>query len=337
MKSVHRVASKPKKTQYPLVSIVMPVYNASAFMRAAIDSILNQTYTHFELVIVDDQSLDNSWSIAKEYAASHPDRIRAIRLKKNTNAAGNGAMNAVYPKLKGAFIARMDADDIAYPARIGKQVRFMQSHPDAVVVGTQGTIIDAEGKKKGKKIFPTDSAHIYDEYFVLHPILHPSVMLRKSLLPSKQIIYENKWGINDDYYTFFKLLQYGKFYNLKESLLYYRVHGANSSLQNPKQKFMNSIKIRIEAVRTLNYRPSLKGISLMCIQLMTIPLIPEKLIVPLYFALRGIKHPTPTFTSRVFETIFAARNVTLSSILNLFPMKSATLGAFILMLKGLQK
>lgn len=280
------------KHNQPLVSIVMPVYNAGDYIVEAIESILKQTYKHFELIIVDDRSIDNSWNIIQRYAKKYPLIIKAIRLKKNTNAAGNGGVNAVYPITKGKYIARMDADDISHPTRIEKQVRFMENHTDAILVGTQGYIIDQDGQIKGTKIFATSHQKIYEDYFVLHPILHPSIMIRKSLVPTKTKLYENKRGVNDDYYTFFKLLQYGKFYNLSEKLLYYRIHGANFSLQNPKKKFYNSIRIRLDAIKDFNYTPTFKGLLLFGAQLVIIPFIPESLIVPLYFLVRGIKHPS---------------------------------------------
>lgn len=278
-----------KITKNPLVSIVMPVYNAEKFIGEAIESILAQTYKNFELVIVDDVSQDSSFQIAKFYESKFPQKIKAIKLKKNTNAAGNGAMNAVFTKLKGEFIARMDADDIAHRRRIEKQVNFLVNNEKALLVGTQANIIDGNGKKTGEKKFPTKWKEIYEEYFVFHPILHPSVMFRKSLLPSKKYIYENCWGINDDYYTFFKLLNYGEFHNLKEKLLSYRMHGENSSLQNPKKKFINSVKIRLLALNLFGYKPTFKGIFLFLAQILTISLIPESFIVPLYFAIRGVK------------------------------------------------
>lgn len=281
-----------KKTRKPLVSIVIPVYNAGRYLREAINSVLSQTYTHYELFIVDDQSTDNSWQIIKEYKKRYSKKIKVVRLKKNTNSAGNGAVNAVYTRLKGKYIARMDADDIAMPDRIEKQVAFMEEHPLAILCGTQGLVIDETGFVTGNKIFPTTAEDIYKEYFVLHPILHPSVIFRKSRIPNKNYLYEEKYDINDDYYTFFKFLQYGEFYNLNEYLLQYRVHGKNFSLQNPKAKFVTSLKIRIQALFKFYYKPSLKGIILMLCQIPLVLLVPEKFIVPLYSFIRGMKKVT---------------------------------------------
>lgn len=281
---------KNNQNNMPLVSVVIPTYNAEKYLAEAIDSILWQTYQNYELYIVDDASTDGTVDIIKQYQKKYPKKVKAIFLKENTNAAGNAGMNIAYPLLKGKYIVRMDADDIAYPKRIEKQVKFMEKHPDAILLGTQGTVIDGQGKVIGDKKFPISNQAIYKEYFILHPILHPSVMFRKSLIPNKDYIYENKWGVNDDYYTFFNLLQYGKFYNLPESLLYYRVHGSNSSLQNLKQKFINTLNIRFQAIKKFNYKPSIKGIILMLAQCLLIGLIPEKLVLPVYFFIKGVRN-----------------------------------------------
>ena len=95
-------------------------------------------------------------------------------------------------------------------------------------------------------------------------------------------IYENKFGVNGDYYSFFKLLNYGEFANLPLYLLKYRVHEKNYSLQPPKKKFINSLKIRIKAITDLNYQISIKAFILMVIQTIVILLTPEKMIIPLY-------------------------------------------------------
>lgn len=94
----------------------MPVYNAGSFLVEAIESILNQTYKNYEFIIVDDGSTDNSWEIIERYKSKYPRLIKTYRLTKNTNADGNGAVNAVLPYAKGEYIARMDADDCAHPS-----------------------------------------------------------------------------------------------------------------------------------------------------------------------------------------------------------------------------
>src|SRR5579859_558580 len=196
-----------KRTQkQPLVSVIMPVYNAAGFLAAAIDSILKQTYENLELIIVDDASTDKSWKIIQKYTKRYPKKIHSHQTTKQTNAAGNGAMNYGFQFAKGEFIARMDADDIAHPKRIAKQVAYLLAHPDTIVLGTQAKVIDKKGKVIGQKIMPTSHNDIYRQYGIFHPMIHPSVMINRKLLPKQKGVYSMKFNVNDDYYTFFKLL-----------------------------------------------------------------------------------------------------------------------------------
>lgn len=278
-----------KKIKQPLVSVIMPVYNAGDFLVPAIESILKQTYKNIEFLIVDDGSKDDSWNIIKAYQKKYPQIIKkTLRLKKNTNAAGNGAVNKILPRAKGKFIARMDADDISDAKRLEKQVEFLNRHPEIILVGTQAKVIDKNGKIIGKKSYPLDHQNIYQKYAQIHPIIHPSCMIRRSSLPNPNRLYQMRFGVNDDYYTFFKLLNIGKFANLPSYLLKYRIHGNNASLSNLKANYKNISNIRKEAIKNLNYKITLKSRLIVFLQNLLVAFIPEKLLTSSYLTLRGI-------------------------------------------------
>jgi len=283
-------SEKKLRMAKPLVSVIMPVYNAGKFLGPAIDSIATQTYKRIELIVVDDASTDDSWKAIRAYKERYPKLIRAYHITKQTNSAGNGATNYGLTKAKGEFVARMDSDDVSYPTRIEKQVAYMLDNPSTILVGTQAKVIDKNGKTIGIKTMPTTHEAIYRQFGVLHPIIHPSVMIRRSLLPNPDRIYAMKWDVNDDYYTFFKLLNHGRFANLPEYLLKYRIHGKNLSLINPKEKFQNSINIRLEAINQLGYQLSFGAMILMLAQYLVVSLIPASLVVPTYMFLRGMTH-----------------------------------------------
>ncbi len=283
----------------PLVSVIMPVHNAGRFLVSAIESILNQTYPRIELLLVDDQSTDGSWKMLKAYKRRFPKNIRLFRTPTKLNAAGNGATDIGLSHAKGTFMARMDADDVALAKRIEKQVAFLVSHPDVLMVGTQATVIDHRGRRVGVKRVPTAHEDIYTSYGLVHPMIHPSIMVHRSLLPNPNKLYYHKWGVNDDYYTFFKLLQYGRFANLSEPLLKYRVHGGNASLGDVKQTIKNTIGIRLEAVTRLGYPLTVPMIGAMILQGMVALLMPSRALNALYPIARGmkpIKLPTLSFT-----------------------------------------
>lgn len=289
----------------PLVSVIMPVYNGSSFVAQAIESILGQTYKPLELVIVNDSSTDITDEILQSYKNKYPRIIHVITLSKNHGESR--AANIAFKKTRGEFIARVDADDISHPEKIAHQVKFLTAHPSVIVLGTQADVINAEDEIVGKKNFPLTHKEIYDNFAVLNPMLHPSCMFRRSLLPGKEKLYEDKFEPNDDYYTLFRFLNCGKFANLPERLFYYRIHSSNKSLQNPKSKFKNSLRIRKAAIDSLGYVPTIRGKIMMLAQRVLISLMPERLIVPLYMLLRGMRTPLnfvprakislPTFSS----------------------------------------
>lgn len=276
------------KIKVPFVSVIMPVHNAGKFLAPAIESILKQTYPRFELIIVDDGSTDASWKIIQTYKKHNPKNVRIYHTAKQLNSAGNGATDVGLSHAKGGYIARMDADDISYPTRIEKQVQFLAAHPMTILVGTQADIIDKNGKITGSKSVPTTHEAIYEQFGVIHPVIHPSVMIRRNGLPNPNKLYLHKWGINDDYYSFFKLLNYGEFANLPDKLLKYRIHGGNSSLTNIKEKCYSTASIRLEAMKYFAYRMSLLSLVIMGAQVILVSIVPNRILESMYPVVRGM-------------------------------------------------
>lgn len=280
------------KNTMPFVSVLMPVRNAGRFLVPAIESILRQTYPRLELIIVDDGSSDTSWQTIRAYRNKYPKRIKAFRTTKQLNEAGNGAANLGLLHARGRYIARMDADDVAHPQRIEKQVAYLTAHPGTILLGTQATVIDAKGHAVGVKSAPLENGEIYRQYAIVHPMIHPSVMVNRAMLPDPNVLYTCKFGTNDDYYTFFKLLQYGRFANLPEALLKYRIHDKNASLTHMKRHFWTISKIRIEAITKLNYQAPLFVFPLISVQTALVMLLPERALKELFYYARGIKKIT---------------------------------------------
>lgn len=281
----------------PLVSIIMPAYNSKRYICDAIESIIHQTYPNFEFIIVDDHSTDQTPRIIKKYAKHFSPIIQTVFLKNHRG--DNAAANKGFKLAKGQLIARMDSDDIAHPKRIEKQVAFLLEHPDVFVLGTQGYVITADNTLIGEKKFPITHEAIYKKFGVNNPMLHPSCIFRRSLLPNTTKLYEAKDTIHDDYYTFFSYLRHGKFANLPEKLMYYRIHGKNFSLKNPKKRFVEILKIRQQAVTHLSYHMSLTTKLQNILQACVIILLPEWAIVPLYMHLRGMYSPWTILKKRL--------------------------------------
>jgi len=306
MKKNHkfRVINHKSLGDKPLVSIVMPLYNSQEYLDAAIKSVLSQTYKNFELIIVDDASTDGSLKIVRKYSEKDS-RIKLFRLRVNRNSGGDRCANVGISKANGKYLARMDADDIAKPERIEKQVEFLEKNPDIFMVGSNAFVIDRKGKKIGEKKEPLTSNAIYNSYFGFHPMIHPTCTFRRVLSSGKPFKYEIKYSANNDYYTFFKLICLGyKFVNLEDKLLDYRLHGKNATFIDMKEKFLNSIKIRLVMVFKFGYRPSLKDLLMLTMQTLVVMSLPERVLTEVYFLAKGIKKisfsiPTPSFSFRL--------------------------------------
>ena len=117
----------------PKISVILPTYNREAMLPNALDSILNQTFPDFELIVINDGSIDNTQKILEKYAAKDK-RIKIINHEKNKGIVCG--LNEGLEQAKGEYIARMDDDDISYPKRFEIQLAYMQEHPDVAIVGT---------------------------------------------------------------------------------------------------------------------------------------------------------------------------------------------------------
>ena len=281
-----------QKNKKPLISVILPVYNASDFLTTAIESILAQSFHDFELVIVDDASTDESWEIISRYQKRYPNKIKAVHLKKNLNKGGDEAGNVAFRIAKGKFIARMDADDLAHPLRLEKQVKFLKENPQVGILGSSAIVINAQGEKIGLKKVLTDHQQIYSNYFTFHPMIHPTLMIRRSILSNSNQLYQILHPTNNDYLTFFSYINQGvKFANLDEPLIQYRLHNNNDSLRDVKKTFKNTMRIRWFILRKYNYQPSLISWLKCGLQLILVALLPEIIIFNLYLLIRGIYKP----------------------------------------------
>ncbi len=286
-----------KKQKQPLISVIMPVHNAAEFLVPAIQSILRQDYRNFELVIVDDASTDSSWQIISKFRTKFPKRIKAIRLRKNRNLGGDAAGNIAFQHTnpESTFIARMDADDIAYPHRLSTQVAYLLTHPQIAILGSAVEVINQDSVIIGQKTAPLTPQALYDAFFRISPMIHPTVMIRRSALPDPKNLYSLKLSANNDYYTFATLASRGvQFANLPEKLLQYRIHTNNDSISNLKRTFFNTLRVRYEMLTTFHYRPNLLSSCILLAQLATVTFIPEKVLLWLYLTLRGFANSTPT-------------------------------------------
>lgn len=225
------------------ISVVLPVYNAQNTISEAIDSILNQTFTDFEFIIINDGSTDESEKIILEFDDQ--------RIKYYANDGNKGliyTLNRGIELSMGKYIARMDADDIALPERFEKQVRVMEENPDIIVCGTQIKYFGLS-KRKGKFITPETSKE-NKEWLLGHSCFsHPTVMMRKDILINNNIAYNYDYKYSEDYKLWIDLSNYGDFYNLQETLLLYRLSYTQITQNGNTVQQQNSRKCRREYLK----------------------------------------------------------------------------------------
>ncbi len=220
----------------PLVTVLMPVYNAEKFVAAAIQSILDQTFPDFELLVIDDGSTDNSAAIIKSF---RDDRI--VYTKNETNLKLITTLNKGLELANGKYIVRLDADDLATETRIQDQVEFMEANPK---VGLSGTWYEAFGSVSSIGKNPISNAEIRYMSFYQCPIIHPSTIFRTSVIRENNLRYNMGFPHAEDYELWGQFAEVSELANIPKALLKYRVHENNiSKLQNETQKY-NSYRIK---------------------------------------------------------------------------------------------
>ena len=280
------------KNKQPLVSVVMPVYNPGKYLVDAIDSILSQTFSNFEFIIVDDASTDGSWKIIKSFAKKDS---RIIAFKNKINLGVSLTSNIAISQARGKYIARMDSDDVSTPDRLQKQVDFLKNHPQIIVVGGQCAIVDENNQVVGFKKFPLTQNQIKDMIFWAVPIQQGYMMVNTSLLPKNFTWYHPSKFSAEEVDLYFNLFKYGDFANLPDNLYFYRKISTSLSHQNPKKTFWITLKSRFNAVKN-GFKPSLLAIIINLVQIGVILVIPNQIIMSLWYLIRGINkiNPSPT-------------------------------------------
>ena len=220
-------------TQTHLISVLMPVYNTKEeYLRASIESILNQTFTDFEFIIVNDGSTNN----AEEVILSYKDN--RIKYVKQENQGIVGALNNAWSKASGKYIARMDSDDIAYPERFAKQVNFLEENPEYSLVGSWAKIIPSNNVIK----LPQDIKVM--DLLADCMFIHPSIMFNKADFEKFKLQYETGFEYAEDYCLYANAVKHLKMTNLQEVLLDYRVYPENSSSKNRDIRIKSSFKVQ---------------------------------------------------------------------------------------------
>jgi glycosyltransferase involved in cell wall biosynthesis len=197
------------------VSIIMPVKNVEKYISQCIDSVLNQTHTNYELIILDDSD-DQTSEIIKSYSDK---RINHIMVTGNISQKLNHGIKIA----KFDYIARMDGDDVMVLDRIEKQIMYLNNNPEINILGTNYFCISENGSLLNVKKLPEHHKEIEFMMPIITSVLHPTVMMRKHDL-MKITLYDESIDYAEDLELFLRFLSIFRFHNIQENLHFYRIH-----------------------------------------------------------------------------------------------------------------
>ncbi len=225
----------------PKISVIMPVYNGDKYIGEAISSVLAQTEKDIELIIADDGSTDRTEVVV---AAFKDPRILYF---KRPHEGLVSTLNFALTKAKAKYVARMDADDVAYPERLSKQLKYMQDN-NLVLCGTWADMIDEDGDKMGDLRFPPVEAGAVRSYAILHnPFIHPTVMFDKDIIVKAGAYRPFKHV--EDYELWTRIIFKNKVGNVPEKLIAYRLHSLQVTRRQNKLMRASSYLVRLYALR----------------------------------------------------------------------------------------
>jgi glycosyltransferase involved in cell wall biosynthesis len=240
----------------PLISVILPLYNAEKYIEESVRSILNQSFANFEFIIIDDGSTDNSAERIKRFSDS---RIIFISQPNQGMAA---TLNNGIAMAKGEYLARQDADDISYPKRFEKQVKYLDQHPECALLGTWARIIpDVKFEERAHR-HPSDNLLIKQFLLFDNPFVHSSVMIRKSYLQKTGFYDISKSSLIQDYDLWSRIARHYQVANIPEILVDYRevTSGISQTTVNAMKRVME------QSVENMQYylgspSPALEEIS----------------------------------------------------------------------------
>lgn len=268
----------------PAISVVMPAYNAEKFIGEAIESILNQTFKDFELVILNDASTDGTLDVINLYAR-RDSRTKVITNHQNLYIAGN--RNKGIGLSQGKYIVWQDADDIAYKTRLEELFTFMESHPEVGICGSYLDIFDETGNTHIRE-YKIDDKELRSSIFRYSPVAQPSAIIRKECF-DKVGLYNLDMPPAEDLEMSFRIGEHYKFGNIPKPLIKYRTHTSSATFKRLKTIEENTLKTRNQFRNSSAYNYTLSDSIYNTLQRLSFYLMPYKFRIYLFNFLRQKK------------------------------------------------
>ncbi|WP_054969954.1 glycosyltransferase family 2 protein [Alicyclobacillus ferrooxydans] len=226
----------------PKISIILPVYNGEGYIGTAIESMLNQTFSDFELIVIDDGSTDGTVDVVRTY---HDPRVRLEANPKNQGLVA--VLNQGMALGTGKYLARMDADDISLPERLERQYVFMEDHPEVSFLAANAYILGTDDVRA----FPSHHEDIRASLLFYNDIIHSAVVVRRDDWIKHNFSYPAGYPHAEDYGLWATVAEQVQFHNLQEPLLYCRLHEGQVSTQYRSLQFNSGTSLQRELLTTL--------------------------------------------------------------------------------------
>ena len=226
----------------PRVSVLLPAYNAEAYLAQSVESILGQTFPDFELIVVDDCSKDSTLEILRSY---NDPRLRIVPNARNLGVVG--ARNKAMSVARGDLIASFDADDVSLPTRLAKQVAYLDSNPAVALVGTASFYLENGESRPGKRI-PNATPMLLR--WLLHmgnPLGHPTLMYRASAVAQLGCLLLEDYKYAEDFEFYHRILAIGEVGYIDEPLILYRRHPGAISVRHETEMMAQSHRVLTDA------------------------------------------------------------------------------------------
>ena len=225
----------------PLVSVLVSANDAERFLRPALESVLRQTVSDLELIVVDDGSTDSTPQILAEI-----DDPRLVCIRNDERRGLASSLNRALDAASGRFVARLDADDIALPQRLERQLGRLQAHSSLAILGSAVLEIGPDGRPGALHSMPTGAAQVRWAALFSSPFFHPSVLVDREVLDREGLRYDTEFLESEDYELWTRLLRIGDGDNVGAPLVLYRVHEnqASSSRRDVQRDFQRRVALR---------------------------------------------------------------------------------------------
>jgi glycosyltransferase involved in cell wall biosynthesis len=267
----------------PLVSVLLPVYNAEKYLNLAIESILRQSFKDFEFVIIDDKSTDSSKQIIASYATIDS-RIKFI--SNPENQGGCRTLLAGLSHCNGTYIVRMDNDDWSFPDRLAKQVRYMESNRRVGILGGAIELINERGVVIGRRHYESSDERIRKKIFFSSPFAHPAVIIRRSVLDVVGA-YNISYAPADDYELYFRIGKVSEFANLTDVILKYRVSNGSMTVTQTRKMEIETVRVRNVYLSEGSYNTRIVHYLFNFLHYLSVYIIPVKVKMFIFNMLRN--------------------------------------------------